>query len=160
MCSFSARGYYFSKAFLFIFYLCVLVDIMNAHFVIRYDFRSGEWSIVQQRGTNIPPNTYGHSLVSYKNSMYLYGGAYTFDTNNVTNALWRFDPARLEWAQVSHKEARVDCHLPTPLCPPVPAIGHAAVMVNQSMLVFFGHHPILGYLNMVQVRRVINCHYL
>ncbi|XP_022664548.1 attractin-like isoform X3 [Varroa destructor] len=122
--------------------------------VARYEFGSSQWSVVQQRGTNIPPNTYGHSLVSYKNSMYLYGGAHTFDSNNVTNALWRFDPARLEWAQVSHKEARVDCHLPTPLCPPVPAVGHAAVMVNQSMLVFFGHHPILGYLNMVQEYRI------
>lgn len=142
------------KAMIFVTPFCCFITEPRLCFCwsLRYEFGSSQWSVVQQRGTNIPPNTYGHSLVSYKNSMYLYGGAHTFDSNNVTNALWRFDPARLEWAQVSHKEARVDCHLPTPLCPPVPAVGHAAVMVNQSMLVFFGHHPILGYLNMVQVR--------
>ncbi|XP_028966843.1 attractin [Galendromus occidentalis] len=86
--------------------------------------------------------------------MYMYGGAHTFDENNVTNALWRFDPQKLEWAQVSHNEARVDCHHPTILCPPIPSVGHAAVMVNQSMLVFFGHHPTLGYLNLVQEYRI------
>lgn len=72
----------------------------------------------------IPPARTNHSMVTFNDKMYLFGG-----TNGVTwfNDVWCYDPATNSWSQL-------DCigYIP------IPREGHAAALVDDVMYVFGG----------------------
>ncbi|KAG0432378.1 hypothetical protein HPB47_020896 [Ixodes persulcatus] len=112
--------------------------------IARYDFGRHEWETVQPSTPSAPLHRYGHSLVLYRNSLYLFGG--TLRDGRTANDLWRWDPSGRSWSQLSPTQP--ECQ--NELCPPLTATGHSAVVVDSTMLVFFGHNPDYGYLNVVQ----------
>ncbi|GES62800.1 cell polarity protein [Aspergillus terreus] len=72
----------------------------------------------------IPPARTNHTIVSFNDKLYLFGG-----TNGVQwfNDVWSYDPRANQWAQL-------DCvgFIPTP------REGHAAALVNDVMYIFGG----------------------
>uniref|UniRef100_V5HAB2 Putative attractin n=2 Tax=Ixodes ricinus TaxID=34613 RepID=V5HAB2_IXORI len=112
--------------------------------IARYDFGRHEWETVQPSTPSAPLHRYGHSLVLYRSSLYLFGG--TLRDGRTANDLWRWDPSGRSWSQLSPTQP--ECQ--NELCPPLTATGHSAVVVDSTMLVFFGHNPDYGYLNVVQ----------
>ncbi|KAJ2901845.1 hypothetical protein MKZ38_001324 [Zalerion maritima] len=72
----------------------------------------------------IPPARTNHSMITFQDKMYLFGG-----TNGVTwfNDVWCYDPSSNSWSQL-------DCigYIP------IPREGHAAALVDDVMYVFGG----------------------
>lgn len=112
--------------------------------IAKYDFKSHEWETVKPSTPSAPPNRYGHSVVLYRSSLYLFGG--TLRDGRTANDLWRWDPEQRSWTQLSPHQP--ECQ--NELCPPLTATGHTAVIVDNIMVVIFGHNPDYGYLNVVQ----------
>ncbi|XP_064465607.1 attractin-like protein 1 isoform X2 [Ornithodoros turicata] len=112
--------------------------------IARFDFLTHTWSTVKPSTPSAPSNRYGHSVVLYKGSLYMFGG--TLRDGNTCNDLWRWDTALLSWAQLSPHQPECQYEL----CPPLTATGHTAVIVDNTMVVIFGHNPLYGYLNVVQ----------
>ncbi|XP_050048964.1 attractin-like protein 1 isoform X1 [Dermacentor andersoni] len=112
--------------------------------IAKYDFLSRKWHTVKPTTTSAPANRYGHSVVTYRGKLYLFGG--TLRDGRTSNDLWRWDPEELRWAQLSPHQP--ECQ--NELCPPLTASGHTAAIVDNTMVVIFGHNPDYGYLNVVQ----------
>ncbi|KXJ94043.1 hypothetical protein Micbo1qcDRAFT_187874 [Microdochium bolleyi] len=74
--------------------------------------------------TAIPPARTNHSMITYDDKLYLFGGTNGFQW---FNDVWCYDPAVNKWAQL-------DCigYIP------VPREGHAAALVDDVMYVFGG----------------------
>lgn len=72
----------------------------------------------------VPPARTNHSMITYNDKMYLFGGTNGFQW---FNDVWCYDPAVSKWAQL-------DCigYIP------VPREGHAASLVDDVMYVFGG----------------------
>lgn len=112
--------------------------------IAKYEFSSHKWSTVKPSTPSAPANRHGHSVVLYKGSLYMFGG--TLRDGSTSNDLWRWDPASSSWAQLSPHQPECQHEL----CPPLTATGHSAVIVDNIMVVIFGHNPDYGYLNVVQ----------
>ena len=66
----------------------------------------------------------------------MYGGVKGAD---VTDELWLYNTTAYGWTLVSSMAGH-----------PLPAVGHTAHAINNSMYIIFGHNPVYGYLNTVQ----------
>jgi len=69
--------------------------------------------------------------------IYVYGGV---ASGIIVNELWRFNVTSSSWSLVT---AVAD--------EPLAAVGHSAHCIDNSMFIIFGHHPVYGYLNTVQL---------
>ncbi|KAJ7984644.1 hypothetical protein DPEC_G00356900 [Dallia pectoralis] len=113
--------------------------------ILNYNLKSGIWSTVP--GNSGPLPRYGHSLVSYQDEIYMFGGKLEAGTGNVTDELWAFNVPGCTWSQR------------TGTAPPHGQIyaveGHTAHVTTLDngdpvMVVFFGYSPIYSYISNVQ----------
>jgi len=113
----------------------------NNEDLVSYDFNTKTFSGVNIRNT--PPKTrYDHSVVFYKDKLYIFGGV----TNNrtITNELWSLDIATGVWEMLfSHNESAEVI--------PKPVAGHTAHVINDRMYIFFGYNPYEGFLYRTQI---------
>jgi hypothetical protein len=65
-----------------------------------------------------------------------------------TQELWSFNLDTLSWEMETVNRGR--CH--SELCGEIHCAGHTATVVQNRMIVIFGHSPKLGFLDTVQVR--------
>ncbi|XP_074598114.1 attractin-like protein dsd isoform X2 [Brevipalpus obovatus] len=116
-------------------------------FFIRYDLKLKKWEPIEIPLSGPAPR-FGHTLVSYNNSLYLFGGMIK-QIGLVVNELWRYND--YQWEKIASSENPSDnkfCN--SNFCSPLKTIGHTANIVNDKMIVIFGHSPVYGYLNAVQ----------
>lgn len=109
-------------------------------FLVRYDFRLKKWESVRASSPEPSPR-FAHSLVAHDGRLYLYGGILSNGT--VVNSLWTFDMVSSSWER-QHSQCI------TGYCSPLAAMGHTANLIDNKMIVIFGHNPVYGYLNTVQ----------
>lgn len=92
---------------------------------------TNRWEILVENNENnvspkgkIPPARTNHTVITYNDKMYLFGGTNGFQW---FNDVWCFDPATIQWTQL-------DCigYIP------VPREGHAAALVDDVMYIFGG----------------------
>ncbi|MCP9266339.1 Kelch domain-containing protein family protein [Dirofilaria immitis] len=98
---------------------------VNNSFVAVYDITNSSWSEIP---TKILPN---HSTI------YMFGGV--IDERVVTNELWSLDLGTLEWTLENTNNNASDAV-------PGAVAGHAAHLIGDEMLVFYGHSPYFGYM--------------
>lgn len=118
-------------------------------FLIKYDLIQNRWESLKP-DSGEPESRFAHSMISYNDKLFVYGGI--FRNNSVTNELWVFDTISNMWdlqlqpiKNYSHKS----CRSPE-FCAPIAVMGHTATVVDNKMIVIFGHNPNYGYLNTVQ----------
>ncbi|ETS74016.1 hypothetical protein PFICI_13882 [Pestalotiopsis fici W106-1] len=92
---------------------------------------TNRWEILVENNENnvspkgkIPPARTNHTVITYNDKLYLFGGTNGFQW---FNDVWCFDPATIQWTQL-------DCigYIP------VPREGHAASLVDDVMYIFGG----------------------
>lgn len=92
---------------------------------------TNRWEILVENNENnvspkgkVPPARTNHTVITYNDKMYLFGGTNGFQW---FNDVWCFDPAAVQWTQL-------DCigYIP------VPREGHAAALVDDVMYIFGG----------------------
>ncbi|XP_064629979.1 attractin-like protein 1 isoform X2 [Lineus longissimus] len=118
--------------------------------ISRFHVIDQRWENVRTIG-ELPAARYGHSVVLYKNKIYMFGGDVL--TVNITNELWVFDvPANtatpilpVAWSLINSSSADLL---------PIGVVGHTAHVVNDTMYVIFGYSSLLGYTNTVQEYRL------
>lgn len=93
-----------------------------------------------------PSPRYAHSTVLYGDKLYLYGGV--LGNRGPTAELWAFDISAKVWENIKVKSE--SCPGNYTLCGPLKSAGHTAIVVQDRMIVIFGHSPHFGYLNTVQ----------
>lgn len=76
----------------------------------------------------------GHSAVSYKSYMYIYGGCN--EENDRLNDIWRLNLHKYEWEQVQFKDEI-----------PVGRSGHSCVVYHDTMIVFGGMKDLIKETN-------------
>ncbi|XP_076363858.1 LOW QUALITY PROTEIN: attractin-like protein 1 [Tachypleus tridentatus] len=114
--------------------------------VAKFNFSSKSWENFDYVGTESTRCLHGHSVITYKEHIYLFGGK---EKNGVVvKIFWSFDFKNWSWKEVLDYNAEKDCL--TDLCSPVAVVGHTANMVGDRMIVIFGYNPVFGYLNIVQ----------
>uniref|UniRef100_A0AC34RET9 Laminin EGF-like domain-containing protein n=1 Tax=Panagrolaimus sp. JU765 TaxID=591449 RepID=A0AC34RET9_9BILA len=116
------------------------------HDLTSYDFTTNTFhslSII-----NTPPQTrYDHSMVYYKDKLYIFGGV--INNKTVTNELWSLDLGSGSWKMLrSHNES--------PETIPKAVAGHTAHVINDKMYVFFGYNPTEGYVHRVQIYNFVD----
>ena len=117
-------------------------------FLIKYDMKQNTWSSVKTDGE--PESRFAHSMISFGDKLFLYGGI--FRNNSVTNELWVYDTNINSWDLQQHANKNYH-HKPcksSDFCAPIPVMGHTATLVDNKMIVIFGHNPNYGYLNSIQ----------
>ncbi|XP_064603271.1 LOW QUALITY PROTEIN: attractin-like protein 1 [Liolophura sinensis] len=113
--------------------------------IIRYDFDKNIWESIQPLGGVIPANRFGHTLVGYQNNLYMYGGVIG---GTVTDELYLFNTTSAGWTHLDMTSVHVSADNPWNL--PVVVTGHTAHVVDDIMVVIFGHSPTYGYMHNVQ----------
>jgi hypothetical protein len=75
-------------------------------------------------GQPVPPPRTNHSVVSWQDKLFLFGGT---DGSRWFNDVWTYDPSRNLWSEL-------DCigYIPAP------REGHAAALINDTMYIFGG----------------------
>ncbi|GAB6024044.1 hypothetical protein CHUAL_008765 [Chamberlinius hualienensis] len=101
----------------------------------KYDFETQNWSQLSSHSRPQPFRRYGHSVVTYKNYAYIYGGV--IKDRNVTNELWRYNYEDNTWLRQPSDDA-------------IACTGHTANIVENEMIIIFGHSSVYSYLNTVQ----------
>jgi len=112
--------------------------------VVKRDMISGEWSTVKIRGSRAPSERYGHSVVIHNGKLFMYGGV--MRSGHVSKELWSFNIETKEWTREAPKTGRCLGSL----CGEIHSAGHTATVVQNRMIVIFGHSPQYGYLDTVQ----------
>ena len=124
-------------------------DFSHSHFqeMASFNFGTRMW---QYHSSNSPSQAqptqrYGHSLVAYRDKLYMFGG---LKHNVITNELWEFDTRQHMWqlrhpvvAPRSSEEQQNEV---------IGVVGHTAHVIDDTMYAIFGHSPIYGYMNTVQ----------
>ncbi|TMS36219.1 hypothetical protein L596_003438 [Steinernema carpocapsae] len=106
-----------------------------------YNIKTSIWE--QKISNNTPPRPrYDHSVVQYKDSIYVFGGV--LDGGNATNELWSFNTSSLQWTLETHGNAS---HSAIPLA----VAGHTAHVISSEMYVFFGYNIFFGFVHRVQI---------
>lgn len=103
-------------------------------FLITYNVTSHDWQTVTPEPGVSPEFLYGHSMVRYKDCLYLFGGV---SGQHVESRLWIYNITNNTWSFHDYDETEA-------------VAGHSAVVVGDVMHVIFGHSPVYGYLNSVQ----------
>ena len=111
----------------------------------RWDLQSGQWHLVSPAVKHrVPSERYGHSAVIHNNKIFMYGGV--MRSGHVSKELWSFDLQTLVWNKETPKTGKCLGSL----CGEIHSAGHTATVVQNRMIVIFGHSPQLGYLDTVQ----------
>ncbi|XP_017089188.2 kelch domain-containing protein 3 [Drosophila bipectinata] len=101
------------------------VHVLNAHTM--------RWSLVPQQCDEegqplkyplVPFQRYGHTVVAYKEKIYIWGGR---NDENLCNALYCFDPKTAQWSRP-----------PVTGCLPGARDGHSACVIGNCMFIFGG----------------------
>ncbi|CAJ0564969.1 unnamed protein product, partial [Mesorhabditis spiculigera] len=113
--------------------------------IVTFNLSTRAWTPIQlaDEGSHQPENRYDHTVVKYKNQLYMFGGVK--EGKEVTSELWVFHMASRTWELVSHGN---NTNLEVP---PWAVAGHTAHVVKQKMYVIFGYNPLLQQLPHVQV---------
>lgn len=75
----------------------------------------------------------------------MFGGV--IDERIVTNELWSLDLGTLEWTLENTNNNASDAM-------PGAVAGHAAHLIGDEMLVFYGHSPYFGYMYSIQKYKI------
>ncbi|KAF1749186.1 hypothetical protein GCK72_025653 [Caenorhabditis remanei] len=113
-----------------------------------YNVTSREWSKVAVSG-DVPTPRFDHTVVKYKNKIYMYGGVTKtrkrhVTTQAATNELWVFDMTTKSWTEQNHKNETI-------IAAPFAVAGHSAHVIGSEMFVIFGYNPLFGFLHHVQI---------
>ncbi|CAO4387133.1 unnamed protein product [Caenorhabditis nigoni] len=113
-----------------------------------YNVTSREWSKIEVSG-DVPKARFDHTVVKYKNKLYMYGGVTKtknrhITTQEATNELWIFDMTSKTWTEQNHKNETI-------LTAPFAVAGHSAHVIGSEMFVIFGYNPLFGFLHHVQI---------
>ena len=112
--------------------------------VTHWDMATSSWDAVPSAGTRAPSERYGHSVVIHNGALFMYGGV--MRSGHVSKELWSFHLETREWRRETPKTGRCLGSL----CGEIHSAGHTATVVQNRMIVIFGHSPQYGYLDTVQ----------
>lgn len=85
-----------------------------------------KWELVEPQNNFKPPPLTNHSMLVYKNKLYVFGGVY--NNEKVLNDLWCYDPSINKWMQV-----------PTTGRNPPPTNEHSACVVGDRLFIYGGN---------------------
>lgn len=94
-------------------------------------FDAYKWTYINSDG---PSRRLGHSMITYGNGLYLYGGFYNDDVTSLSdylNDLWHFDFIKLTWRQLVF-----DANTNTPS----KRMGHSFSIMNDQIILFGGYY--------------------
>ncbi|KAM9772814.1 attractin-like protein 1 [Syngnathus typhle] len=122
-------------------------NVTSFQMILNYNLESGVWNTVPV--SNGPVPRYSHSLASYQEDIFMFGGKLESGWANVTDELWVFNIPARAWQRkypVAGSPAQVHMYA---------VEGHAAhcVVLNSGeavMLVIFGYSPLYSYISNVQ----------
>uniref|UniRef100_A0A0N5C9V4 Attractin n=1 Tax=Strongyloides papillosus TaxID=174720 RepID=A0A0N5C9V4_STREA len=109
--------------------------------IVMYDVKKNQFS-VPKISSKIPDNRYDHSMVLYKNKLYIFGGV--LNKKVITNELWSFDIITKEFNLLSPHN---DSYSSLPLA----VAGHTAHIIGDEMYVFFGYNPYEEFIHQTQI---------
>ncbi|XP_061822707.2 attractin-like protein 1 [Nerophis lumbriciformis] len=115
--------------------------------ILNYNLESGIWNTVPINSGPVP--RYSHSLTSYQDDIFMFGGKLEAGWNNVTDELWVFNIPSRTWQRrnpVTGPPAQAQIYA---------VEGHTAhcVVLDDGeviMLVIFGYSPVYSYISSVQ----------
>lgn len=116
---------------------------VNFSTVAVFDILTSTWE--NKKTVRSPPSRYDHSLVQYKNKLYMFGGV--IHKKDVTNELWSLDILTLEWKLEDPGSASPDAI-------PSAVAGHTAHIIGDEMFVFYGYNPYQGYIYKIQKYKI------
>ncbi|CAB3400218.1 unnamed protein product [Caenorhabditis bovis] len=113
-----------------------------------FNTTSREWSKINVNG-EMPTARYDHTVVKYKNKLYMFGGVFrgrddSKTLQNITNELWSFDLTMHTWKQIEITNETI-------IAPPFAVAGHSAHVSGSEMFVIFGYNPFFGFMYQVQI---------
>uniref|UniRef100_A0A0N4ZAS5 Attractin n=1 Tax=Parastrongyloides trichosuri TaxID=131310 RepID=A0A0N4ZAS5_PARTI len=109
--------------------------------LVVYDIQKNMFS-VPVVGGKMPETRYDHSMVLYKNKLYIFGGV--LDKKTITNEFWSFDIITKEFTLLN---AHNDSYTSLPLA----VAGHTAHIIGDEMYVFFGYNPYEEFIHQTQI---------
>ena len=99
------------------------------------DLTTFKWSIQRSKGSRLPGSRKGHTAVTHKHSMFVFGGGQ--DDMSLNNDLWEYNSATSKWVS-----RRYSGHTPKE------RMYHVAAVNKDSMVVFGGRAAVkTGFLN-------------
>ena len=121
-----------------------LHKLTNHKMINIWDFQENDWVDVGESGDRSPSERYGHSVVLHDNIIYMYGGV--MRSGNVSHELWSFNLSTRAWGKETVTKGRCLGEL----CGELRCAGHTATLVENRMMIIFGHSPKYGFLDTVQ----------
>uniref|UniRef100_A0AAF5DMY6 CUB domain-containing protein n=1 Tax=Strongyloides stercoralis TaxID=6248 RepID=A0AAF5DMY6_STRER len=119
---------------------------VNNQDIVVYDIKNNEFSVPIIEG-KIPDNRYDHSMVVYKNKLYIFGGV--LNKKVITNELWSFDLITKEFVLLNQHN---DSYSSLPLA----VAGHTAHIIGDEMYIFFGYNPYEEFIHQTQIYSFTN----
>ena len=117
----------------------------SAHKIMQaWDFQTNKWMQIRDNGERSPSERYGHSVVLHDNIIYMYGGV--MRSGHVSKELWSFNMSTQVWGKETVTKGRCLGEL----CGELRCAGHTATLVENRMMIIFGHSPKYGFLDTVQ----------
>nr|XP_027202331.1 attractin-like protein 1 [Dermatophagoides pteronyssinus] len=125
----------------------------NEHFLIKYDMKQKKWDNLfkhpshhhhHHHHNNIPDDRFGHSVIVFNHTIYLYGGI--LRNGHIVSELWTYNINNNVW----HLQSETKSLTNSEFCCPIASMGHTATLINNIMIIIFGYNPTYGYLNHVQ----------
>ncbi|KAL4231921.1 hypothetical protein ACF0H5_009497 [Mactra antiquata] len=103
-------------------------------FLTMYNITSDEWQTVSPFSSENPQHLYGHSMIHYKDCLYIYGGV---SGKHIESKLWIYNATNDTWSYKKYDDIYA-------------VAGHSSIVIGNIMYIIFGHSPIYGYMNTVQ----------
>lgn len=114
---------------------------MSSDFVV-YNAFDKKFRIIKGQNTANPLPRYDHSIIQYKQKIYLFGGVINY--NEITNEFWEFDLQTSVWTQLYIHNNSANAY-------PIAIAGHTVHLVGDEMHVLFGYNPYQGYVYTPQI---------
>lgn len=113
-----------------------------------YDMKEEKWHAIDKYSSySSDEMRYGHSLVGYGDSLYVFGGTVYKDKSykhpKITNDLLEFNSKTNSWQRHDSSNS-------------LPVTGHAAVRIINDMYIFFGYNEDYTFVNKVQKFDLLN----
>ena len=119
--------------------------LVNEQFLMKFDFTQQTWTnFSHPLRANL--RRFGHSLVVYEDSLYMYGGM--LEDGSIGADLWIYTVSTNQWNQLITDNSPRVCY--NQFCAPLSVVGHSSTIVAERMYVIFGYNPRFGYLNSIQ----------
>eukprot|EP00096_Caligus_rogercresseyi_P010713 TRINITY_DN3998_c0_g2_i1.p1 TRINITY_DN3998_c0_g2~~TRINITY_DN3998_c0_g2_i1.p1 ORF type:complete len:1325 (+),score=211.17 TRINITY_DN3998_c0_g2_i1:165-4139(+) len=112
------------------------------------------WERVRFEGEKAPSPRYGHTAVIHDHRIYMYGG--TMRSGHISKEIWSFHLSSYRWERISTTKGPCMNSGINALCGPLHITGHTATVIENRMIVIFGHSPTYGYLDIVQEYHFFN----